>query len=104
MNRKRYFPLLLALFGSTAMWAAAQPTEAELRAQQERFELYRKHPEHIKRLRENYQAFQSQPQTKREAVVKLDEDMHGLAERKKARYWGVLERYTDWLEQLKTKN
>jgi hypothetical protein len=74
-----------------------------MQRQRRRYDAYRKQPERLVQLRENFQAFLDKPD-RQDAVRKLDDEMHKLSEKKQARYWLVLDRYADWLEQLKKKN
>jgi len=104
MIRRRQHWLLLVLFASTSLWVAAQPAEDEFQLQQRRFQAIRKNPERLAQLRANLQSFQSQSENRQQAVRKLDEDMHKLADKRQARYWTILDRYADWLDQLKKRN
>jgi hypothetical protein len=99
--KRRYFFSMLILFAATALWAAGEPTAEELELNERRVEALRKQPELIARLRENLQAFQALPEKKQNAVLQLDQDLHELPANKQARYWSVLERYADWLDQLR---
>jgi hypothetical protein len=104
MMRRHRFWLLMVLFGCTSLWSMAQPSGDELRQLRERYEAYRKQPERLAQLRENFLAYQQLPEDRQKAVRKLDEEMHKLAEKKQTRFWGVLERYADWLDKLKKNN
>jgi hypothetical protein len=102
MIRRCQFGLLLLFFAGTSLSVVAQTGDNEWEQQRRRYDLYRQHPDRLARLRENYQSYQSL--LRKEAVTKLDQEMHALSEKKQARYWGVLSRYADWLDQLKKKN
>jgi hypothetical protein len=105
MVRRPYFFLMLALFAATALWAAAQPSADETEQQRVRLEAIRKHhPDQLERLRNNVNAFLNLNAKKKDAVVKLDQEMHELPPARQARYWKTLERYVDWLDQLKKKD
>ncbi len=104
MVRRHYFLLMLALFAATALWAAAQPTPDEAELRRARLEAIRKNPDQLERLRNNVNAFLNPTFKRKDAVVKLDQEMHELPPVRQARYWKVLERYADWLDQLKKKD
>jgi len=103
MIRRHYFLLSIVLFGATALWAVAQPTAEELEVRR-RLEELRKHPQQLARLRDNLQAYLRLPQMRREAIAKLDQDLQALPAKKQERLWGTLERYAEWLEELRQKN
>jgi hypothetical protein len=103
MIRRRYFLLLIVLFAGTALWAVAEPTAEELEVRR-RLEESRKHPEQLARLRENLQGYLRLPEIRREAIAKLDREMRELPSKKQERLWGTLERYAEWLEELRQKN
>jgi hypothetical protein len=103
MIRRRYFLLLIVLFVGTALWAVAEPTAEELEVRR-RLEEFRKHPEQLARLRENLQGYLRLPEMRREAITKLDREMRELPAKKQERLWIVLERYAEWLEELRQKN
>ena len=101
MIRRHYFHLILLGFAATAFVAVAQQPD-DLEPQRVRLQAIRKNPDHFARLRENLNTFTKQTDAKRkDAIVKLDQDIHGLASAQQDRYWRVLDRYADWLEQLK---
>lgn len=101
MVRRHYFALSLVLFACAALGVVAEPTPEELEQQRARVQAIRKNPEQLARLRENVKAFLNQPEKKKDAVGKLDVDLHELPATKQTRYWKALERYADWLDQLK---
>src|SRR6516165_6688202 len=41
---------------------------------------------------------------RRDAIAKLDQDLQALPAKKPERFWGTLERYAEWLEELRQKN
>lgn len=102
MTRRRSHYLMLLLFASTALWAAAQQTPDELAERRATLQAIRKsQPEHYGRLRENADAFVHLPLERKGAIAALDLKMHELPPGRQARYWKTLERYADWLDQLK---
>ena len=98
MIRRYYFLMLVVCFACTSLWAVAQPSAEELEQQRRRLDALRKQPEQLARLRENLNAFLALPEKRQTAIAKLDHDLH---EAKEKRWWTVLERYADWLEQLR---
>jgi hypothetical protein len=103
MIRRHYFLLLIVLFGGTALLAVAEPNAEELEVRR-RLEELRKHPQQLARLRENLQAYLHLPQQRREAIAKLDHDLHEIPAKKQDRLWRTLERYAEWLEELGQKD
>jgi hypothetical protein len=101
MIRRNYFWLLLVAFAGTALWATAQSSEDEMRR---KLEAYQKRPELLQRLRDNYQAFQSLTEERKNAVIKLDTDLHTQNTKRQERYATVLARYADWLDRLKKRD
>src|SRR6266852_1472071 len=82
MIRRCYFLMLSVFFASTALWAIAQPPADA-------------------RLRENLNAFRALPKERQIAITKLHRD---LEDAKDKRLWTVLERYADWLEQVRQQD
>ena len=99
MPRRHCLHMMLLVFGATALNAVAEPTPAELEQQRARLQTIRKSPEQLARLRDNLKAFLEHKN--KDAIVKLDSDLHALSAPKKERYWKVLDRYADWLDQLR---
>src|ERR1017187_7373802 len=104
MKRRRYSILLLVLFACTAAWALAQPTAEEMEQRWQRLEAMRKHPDQLARLRDNLQAYLHLPEARREAIAKLDRDLHELPAKKQQRLLSTLERYADWLDELRKRD
>ncbi len=100
--KRRYFFSMLCVFAATALWAAGEPTAEELEHNRQRIEALRKHPEQLARLRDAFEKFKEKK--KDAAVLQLDQDLHELPANKQDRYWKVLERYADWLDQLRNDN
>ena len=103
MIRRHFFLLLIVLFAGTALLAVAQPNAEELEARRRLAEL-RKHPQQLARLRENLQVYLHLPQKRREAITKLDHDLHEVPAKKQERLWTTLERYAEWLDELAQKD
>lgn len=101
MVSRRYFPVLTLLFAVTALWAAGEPTAQELENKRRIEDLRRQGPEALPRLRENLEQFERLTETRKKAILQLDHDLHDLPAAKQARYWALLERYADWLDQLR---
>lgn len=97
----RYYLSLLLFFAVAALWAAYEPTAEELADNQRRVETLRKQPEVLAQLRENLQAFDALAKKRQDAILQLDHDLHELPAPKQTKLWNVLERYADWLDQLK---
>lgn len=104
MRRRRQYLFSMLLFAGTAWWAVAQPTADELEQNRRKLELLRKNPEQMARLRENIKQFSALPKDKQNSLVQLDHELHDWPAAKKDRYWAVLERYADWLEQLRQQD
>ena len=103
MIRRHFFLLLIVLFAGTALLAIAQPNAEELEVRRRLAEL-RKHPQQLARLRENLQVYLHLPQKRREAITKLDHDLHEVPAKKQERLWTTLERYAEWLDELAQKD
>lgn len=101
MVRRVAFLIQASLIACAAAWAADGPTPEEMAQSRVRLQAIRKNPEHYARLRENFNAFNNLGERRKEALVKLDADVHDLPAPKQARYWKTLERYAVWLESLK---
>ena len=102
MRRRRYF-LLILLFAGTALWAVAQPTPEELE-NRGKLEAIRKNPEQLAGLRENLKLFLALPEKRQEKIRQLDHDLHELPAARKDRYSATLDRYADWLDQLRQQD
>lgn len=98
MIRRYYFLMVVFFFAGTSLWAVAEPTAEELEQQRRRLDALRKQPEKLARLRENLNAYLALPEKRQTAIAKLD---HDLREAKEKHWWTVLERYADWLDELR---
>lgn len=103
MVRRHSLPISIAVFTCAAAWAIAQPT-ADERERQRRLAELRMHPEQLARLRDHLKAFLDLPEKRRLAIAKLDQDLHDLPAKERKQLGDVLDRYADWLEQLRQKN
>jgi hypothetical protein len=101
MNRRCYFLMLAGFFAFTALWAFAQPPGDDLEQRRQQVEALRKHPEQLARLRENLNAYLALPRERRTAITKLQ---HDLDDAKDKRLLTTLERYADWLEQVRQQD
>ena len=104
MNRRYYFPMLIGLFALTAGWVIAEPTADEITENRRRLAELRKNPEQIERLRRDVKSFLELPNQRRERVSKLDNDLHDLPAKEQQRLTNTLQRYADWLDQLRDKD
>jgi hypothetical protein len=104
MTRRCQYLFSMLLFAGTAWWAVAQPTADELEQNRSRLHVLRKNAEQMARLRDNLQHFLALPEKKQNSLVQLDHDLHEWPAAKKERYLAVLERYADWLEQLRQQD
>jgi hypothetical protein len=104
MIRRRHFLALMVAFAGTAWWAVAEPTAEELERRRQRLETLRKHPEQLARLRDNLKAYLALPEKRQKEITKLDDDLHELTPKKQERLHGVLERYAEWLDQLRDRD
>ena len=102
MIRRRSI-LLLLLFAGTALWGIAQPAPEELENRR-KLEAIRKNPDQLAGLRENLKLFLALPEKRQDKIRQLDHDLHELPAAKQARYWAVLERYADWLDQVRQQD
>src|SRR5207249_4156302 len=96
MKRRGQFLFSILLFAGTALWAVAQPSAEEFEQNRHKLDALRKNADQIARLRDNLKHFQALTEKKQSSLVQLDHDMHDWPAAKKARYFGVLERYADW--------
>ena len=104
MNRRSNWLILIAFFAGTSLWAIAEPTADELEQQRLRLVALRKDPEQAARLRDNLKAYLDLPEKRRTAIAKLDHDLSELSPKKQQRLANTLDRYADWLEQLREKD
>ena len=104
MTRRRRYLFSMLLFAATAVWGVAQPTPEEVEQNRHKLETLRKNPEQMARLRDNLQQFLALPKEKQKNLVQMDRDLHDWPAAKKDRFLGVLERYADWLEQLRQQD
>jgi len=100
MFRRAYFPGLILLFAAMTASAVADPTPEELEQNRRKLEVWRKQPEQLTRLRQDLAAFLNLPADRRERIAKLDENLRLESAKRQTRLWGVLTRYTEWLEDL----
>jgi hypothetical protein len=101
---RRIGVVVLWLLGAATLWAVPEPGPEEVEGFRRRYAHWRKHPEQLERLRENWQKFQELPEARREQMLKLDHDLHEEPSAAQARLWNVMERYVDWLERLPEKD
>jgi hypothetical protein len=100
----RRFAVLLTLLVTASLWAVPEPAADELAAARRRYLEWRQHPEQLARLRQDWQSFIALPAERREAILKLDHELHEESSSEQARLWNALERYTDWLDHLEAKD
>ncbi len=101
MIRRYRLLILLAMFALMSVWAIAEPSAEEDALQRRTLEALRKHPDHLVRLRENLQAFNAMSESRKNAVIKLDQELEKTTGKTKERLWNALSRYADWLEELR---
>lgn len=101
MIRQYRLLLSIALFTGVALFAVAQGASDEAEQNRQRLETLRKNPELLAKLRANVQQFNDLLDKRREKIIQLDQELHAWPPAKKARYFAVLERYADWLDQLR---
>ncbi len=102
---KRYHLLGLALFSTVLAlsYALADPGEEEMKAARHRLEEWRKfHPDELVRMQAALKQLQEMSDQRRDAIVKLDQDLHATPDTRRARYASALDRYADWLDRLHT--
>jgi hypothetical protein len=104
MNRRRYFLALIAAFAGTSLWAAAQSPRELMEENRARLVELRKSPEQLARLNENLKAFLDLPEGRQAAITKLERELSEFPAKKRDRLLSSLERYVDWLEQLRKKD
>jgi hypothetical protein len=104
MTRRRQYWFSILLFAATAWWVAAHPTADELAQNRRAVDALRKNADQMARLRDNLNHFLALPEKKQNSLVQLDHDLHDWPVAKKERYLAVLERYADWLEQLRQQD
>ncbi len=96
---------LLLLLGLTAsLWAVPEPDPDEVEAARRRYAQWRRHPEQLAQLRQNWQSFRAQNAARREQILTLDHELYLEPFPEKAQLWNALERYTEWLERLPEKD
>lgn len=104
MIRQYSFLGMITAFALVAAWAVAQTTDAELDQNRARvIALQKSQPEQFARLRENLKSFLALSDTQRASIVKLDAEVQKLSPKKRERLLNALERYSDWLDQLREK-
>jgi hypothetical protein len=100
MIRRHYFLCVLGMFALTTAWVVAQDG-GDVDEQRRQLEALRKHPEQLTRLREHLQSFNALPRQRKDAIIKLDHELHQVSTKKRERLWSVMARYAAWLDQLK---
>lgn len=88
--------LLLAFLAPAALvWAQPGADDAA-----QRLERWRAQPARLEQLRRSWRQFQLLPVERRDAIVRLDEELHRLPPSERERLTNALERYADWLARL----
>jgi hypothetical protein len=95
-------PLLLLAVLVPPLLAVPEPTPEELNANRLQLEQWQKHPEQLARLRRDLRAFQALPASRRDQILKLDNDLQEDAAA--TRLVNVLERYVSWIGRLPEKD
>jgi hypothetical protein len=99
---------LTLLLGLMGFLLAAAPAEdrgdtspsANLERNRRLLARWREDPEHYARLQNDLRAFWELPPEQRERLRRFDRELHQLDPATQKRLWGVLERYSVWLEHL----
>ena len=104
MYRRLVFLGLILTYAALAVCAFADPTADELEQNRRKLDAWRKQPEQLARLRQDLAAFLVLPAERRDKIVQLDHELYQETPMARARLWGVLQRYTDWLDRLTEKD
>src|SRR5215472_310098 len=105
---QRYWRLLAGwVFLAAAMRAlavsdspAGEDPQAVLEQNRRLLEKWRADPDHYRRLKQDYAAFQAMPPERQTRLRQLDLDLHAEDPAAQARLLAVLERYVSWLDKL----
>jgi hypothetical protein len=81
--------------------AVPEPSAEEVQANRARLELLRKHqPEQLERLRGDAKEFFALPKEQRKRIVEIHKELQKQTPATRARWYQVLDRYVDWLDDL----
>jgi hypothetical protein len=80
-----------------------EPTPAELEANRRRYELLQQHPDKLKELRADAQAFFALPEARQREIAEIDQALRQQPPALQQRLAQVLDRYNDWLRDLEDK-
>ncbi len=99
---RRFIPLFLAVLLGAAVPVLAVSDAAPDDSEHNRrlLDRYRADPDHYARLLRDLRAFQALPPDRQERMRQLDRDLHDQDADTQDRLWGVLDRYTDWVNRL----
>ena len=97
---RRPFGRLLVLMSLCGAVVAQAPESGGLERNRRLLEKWQTDPDHYQRLREDLRAFHALPPGRQAQIRELDRQLHEEAPATRARLWGVLERYVEWLARL----
>jgi hypothetical protein len=101
MRRSGLLLIVLGLFAAgAAPPSGPQPPPDDLEQNRRLLDKWRNDPEHFQRLLRDLRAFWDLPAEGRERLRRLDRELHTKDATTQKRLWGVMERYSAWLEQL----
>jgi hypothetical protein len=95
VSAKRCLGLLLGLVAALGA-AVSEDFEKNRRLLQK----WRADPDHAARLQRDLRDFHALPPERQAQIRQMDRELHALAPREQRRLYGVMERYTLWLERL----
>jgi hypothetical protein len=96
----RAWGLRLVLIGLVLAAAGASSDQDALDRNRRRLDKLRSDPVEYARLMHDLKAFFALPKERQKQIRDLDTQLHNLDLAKQARLWGVLERYSKWLDGL----
>lgn len=88
------------VFAAAALPAAAVLPSEELARNRRALEQLKAHPDHLRRVRADAEAFFALPEEKRAQIVQLDRDLSAMPANQQAHLHAVMERYAAWLDKL----
>jgi hypothetical protein len=98
VRRPWWLAVVLACLSSLAF--ASHEEADELERNRRLLDKWKANPDHYQRLKRDLNAFYALPAARQEQIRDLDRQLHEADPETQTRLWGVMERYSVWLEQL----
>ncbi len=98
--RWRLFGLLVSVLAAVPLVGLADDSATDVAGNWRLLRRWKEDPEHYARLQREWKAFHALPPERQERMRQLDRDLYAADAVTQQRLWGVLERYSTWLDQL----